>query len=134
LTLKPRTWFDWLLLAAILFVAFGDRLDIPTGPTEICAVTIEESADATTLTMAQVEALNSPKVAAYMQGKGYPFNARIDPDMPNPPAWITAAIAQVDRAALPALVVFNKAGRLLHNEHVAGPDDVLPVLKKFGGA
>lgn len=128
----PRDWFDWLLIVAMLFVVFWDGI-APSGPTEICAVTVSESLPNPPLTTAQVEAVGSREAAEYMESNGYPFQMHQDPDQANPPAWIKAAITEADGTPLPVLVIFSKDGRLLHVGHIDGPDDVLPVLEQYGG-
>lgn len=133
---KPKDLIDWLLIVVVALCAFrlvGDGGFMPVGPQVIAAVIIEESTPTTPLTQSQVEALNSPEALAYMQGKGYTFWRRIDPDVPSGPPEVMAAIAGAEGVEHPALVVLSEVNRVLHAGHVAGPDDVLPILKRYGG-
>ena len=131
---KPKDLIDWLLIVVVVLCAWrlvGDGGFV--GPQAINAVIIEESTPTTPLTQAQIEAVNSPEALAYMQGKGYQFWRRIDPDVPNGPPEVMAAIAGAEGVKHPAMVVLSTEHRVLHAGHVAGPDDVLPVLKQYGG-
>jgi hypothetical protein len=134
--LKPKTFLDWLLIASmvlVLYAKFGDQIGGITGPQEITAVIVEESSGAPLRSAAQVAAMNSPEVAAYMDTHKYPFFNRTDPDQKGAPQCVKAAWKQAEGIDHPVLVVYSKDGRVLHKAHIAGESDVLPVLKKLGG-
>jgi hypothetical protein len=138
--LRPKDLFDWLLIAALAFVLFGDKLNIGgiTGPQEICAVSVGESANAPKWSKEQLAAVNSPESVAYMAGKGYPYFVGIDPDSDASriPA-IKQALEDAKDVDEPCLVIYARSGdslgKLLYKGNIATEADVLPILKKYGG-
>jgi hypothetical protein len=137
--LKPNGLWDWLLIAAVCyacFVKFGGG--IPTGPQEICAVSVVESANAPTWSAEQLAAVNSPEAVAYMAGNGYPYFVGIDPDSdPSQIPAVKQALEDAKGVQEPVLIIYarngDSLGRVLHKGHIDTEADVLPILKKYGG-
>lgn len=129
-------WLDAAIMLVAIAICFAKDFSgvLPNGgPEPICAIVVEETADRPSLTQGQLDALTSPDAVTYMAAKQYPFFVVDDDDKTTEPA-IVRAFADAKDTQKPCLVIYNKAGTLLHKATLTTEADMIAELKRRGGS